>query len=223
MPIVKWQKVVANRYNHLLLAEMAVLIGHPVLRPIETRFPITVTLYLAAVIPALHVVLRARAFYCLVSVGLLGFAIHLLGQYGIVPYRDRIYTGVLLLYTPFFLITIVVLVRRIASRSTVTAETVKGGIGVYFLIGLLFTLVYLVLYQFDPEAYANVAEPGADLFYYSFVTLTTLGYGDVTPVSAYAKNLAILEALVGQIYLAVFIAQLVGLRLAERLSGKDAQ
>ncbi|MHC4519057.1 MAG: potassium channel family protein, partial [Planctomycetota bacterium] len=58
---------------------------------------------------------------------------------------------------------------------------------------------------------------------YSFVTLTTLGYGDVTPVSAYAKNLAILEALVGQIYLAVFIAQLVGLRLAERLSGKDAQ
>jgi hypothetical protein len=58
------------------------------------------------------------------------------------------------------------------------------------------------------------------LFYYSFVTLTTLGYGDITPASSYAKSLAILEAFVGQIYLAVFIAQLVGMRLAERLDAR---
>jgi len=221
MPIVQWQKVVVNRYNHLLLAEIVVLIGHPVLQPIETRFPIKMALYLVAVIPALHVVLGSRSFCCLVSIGLLGFAAHLLGQYGLVPYRDRIQTGVLLLYALFFLLTITVLVRRIASRGTVTAETVKGGIGIYFLIGLLFTLVYRVLFSYDPEAYRNILEPGTDLFYYSFVTLTTLGYGDVTPASAYAKDLAIFEAFVGQVYLAVFIAQLVGLRLADRLSDRN--
>jgi len=98
---------------------------------------------------------------------------------------------------------------------------VKGGIGIYFLIGLLFTLVYRVLFSYDREAYRNILEPGTNLFYYSFVTLTTLGYGDVTPASAYAKDLAIFEAFVGQVYLAVFIAQLVGLRLADRLSDRN--
>jgi len=220
MPVVNWQRVIANRYNHLLLAEILVLVGHPILQPIRTRLPLTTALFFLAVVPSLHVVLPRRAFFSLMAVGLLGLVLHTLGQYGIVPYRGRIYTMILVLYASFFLITILALVRRIASRPTVTSETVKGGIAAYFLIGLFFALVYLLLFRFDPDAYNHLANPGTDLFYYSFVTLTTLGYGDVTPASSYAKTLAIFEAFVGQIYLAVFIAQLVGMRLAERLDAR---
>lgn len=217
IPALNWEKVLANRYNHLLVAEVVLLAAFPLLQVIQTRFPITTALLLLAVIPSLRVVLPSKAFRSLMSVGLLAFGLHALGEYGLVPYGNWIYVVVLGLYASFFLITIVVLVRRIASHGTVTTETVKGGIGVYFLIGIFFSLVYFLLFRFDPDAYANVTSPGVDLFYYSFVTLTTLGYGDIAPASGYAKSLAVLEAFVGQIYLAVFIARLVGMHLAERL------
>ena len=65
----------------------------------------------------------------------------------------------------------------------------------------------------------NAADPFWDFVYYSFVTLTTLGYGDVTPHAPFAKSLAYMEALVGQFYIAVLIASLIGTHLANRKSG----
>jgi hypothetical protein len=62
-------------------------------------------------------------------------------------------------------------------------------------------------------------EPTAVL-YFSFATLTTLGYGDIVPVSAIARTLATLEAITGQLYLAVLVARLVGLHIAESLEHK---
>ena len=61
-----------------------------------------------------------------------------------------------------------------------------------------------------------------DLFYFSYVTLTTLGYGDIGPVSPAARALAITEAIVGQLYLVVLVAGLVGMHLSPRRNGPDA-
>ncbi len=73
------------------------------------------------------------------------------------------------------------------------------------------------LILFNPDAILfsdHVLGEFSDLIYFSFVTITTLGYGDITPVSRMAKNLALLEAVWGQTYLAVLVARLVGLHLS---------
>ena len=223
MSLLNWEKIVANRYNHLLVAEILVLVASPILNPRQMRFPVTSLLFLVAIIPSLHVGLPSRAFMSLISLALLGFALHVLARFSVIPESDNVALAVQTLFASFFLVSIIVLLRRISSSRTVTADTVKGGLSVYFLIGIFFNLVYLIVLQLNPNAFTGIENASADCFYFSFITLTTLGYGDIVPASSYARSLAVLEAFVGQIYLAVFIAQLVGMRLAERLEARYDQ
>lgn len=93
-----------------------------------------------------------------------------------------------------------------------------GAVVLYLLIGLLWAVAYAILDSMVPGAFAGVPEDdkaAADWAYFSFVTLTTVGYGDITPVARLARTLAILEALVGQLYPAVIIARLVSLQVAK--------
>ena len=223
MSFLNWDRIVANRYNHLLVVEIFLLVASPILAPIRMRFPLMSLLFLLAIIPSLHVGLPRRAFFSLISLAALGFALHVLAQFGVIPESDNIRLAMWALFAVFFLISIVVLVERMASRRIVTADTIKGGLSVYFLIGIFFNLVYLIVLQISPQAFTNVENASADCFYFSFVTLTTLGYGDITPVSSYAKSLTILEAFIGQTYLAVFVAQLVGMRLARRMGARSGR
>ena len=80
--------------------------------------------------------------------------------------------------------------------------------------------------HFYPGSFKGLSGTGIvdvqrDLFYYSYVTLATLGYGDINPVSPEARSLAITEAVVGQLYLVVLVAGLVGIHLTDRRSGPD--
>jgi len=110
-------------------------------------------------------------------------------------------------------------------------DTIFGGISVYLLIAITFALVYGLIDFLDPAAFsfgvvqeANAARfPGrdgfAELIYFSFVTLTTLGYRDFVPVASVARSASALEAVIGQIYLAVFVARLVGLHMRQNQPG----
>ncbi|MHC4135911.1 MAG: potassium channel family protein [Planctomycetota bacterium] len=110
---------------------------------------------------------------------------------------------------------IAMLLRRLFRTERVTADTLSSAISGYFLLGILWSFVYALLLQLDPGAFRAVEGGRAsDLFYFSFVTLTTLGYGDITPASETAQTAAVLEAVVGQLYLAITIARLVGLHIA---------
>ena len=109
------------------------------------------------------------------------------------------------------------LTKTILSRKTVTSDTIKGGISIYFLIGLLWGIFYDIASRIKPDSFGTLENRTIDLFYYSYTTLTTLGYGDITPTGDGVKLLAICEAFVGQVYLAIFIAQLVGLSIAQKL------
>jgi hypothetical protein len=95
---------------------------------------------------------------------------------------------------------------------------IAAAIVVYMFLGLLWTGAYSTLELLQPGAFAipaGFSGPATrHLGFFSFTTLTTLGYGDVTPVSPMAQSLATLEALIGQIYLAVLIARLVGIHTA---------
>ena len=89
---------------------------------------------------------------------------------------------------------------------------IMGGACAFVLIGIVWAYIYYLLEIFQPNSF-KAAEPlGDDLgdfMYYSFVTLTTLGYGDVLAVSKQARGLTILEAIIGQLYLAIMISRLV--------------
>ena len=116
-----------------------------------------------------------------------------------------------------------VIVRFIFREDKVTNDLIHGAICAYFLIGLMFTYIYAVLEGVHAGSF-NMS--GMDLThiqhftYFSYVTLTTLGYGDITPLSNEARSLAILESMIGQLYIAVTIARLVAMQIVH--SQKDS-
>lgn len=124
-----------------------------------------------------------------------------------------------------FLAYVVIVVYRqsVFAKGKMTADRVAGAVAVYLLVGLLWALIYGVISATDPEAFKGIEiftleESGAqqDFIYFSFVTLTTLGYGDMSPVAPAAKTLAWFEAVFGQLYLGVTIARLVSLEIAHK-------
>ena len=128
------------------------------------------------------------------------------------------------------LILVSVTLKRTLRPGPVTVYRVIGGIAGYLLIGYSWTFAYQLLLQQIPGAIsfqsgmsdARSGQP-AHLIYFSYVTLTTVGYGDVHPVHPAARSLAVAEALVGQLYLAILIASLVGMALQTRLVREVAE
>jgi voltage-gated potassium channel len=120
----------------------------------------------------------------------------------------------------FNLFIVVFMVRHIAESKKVNVTIIINSINGYLLIGILGAVLLAMaellqksLYHLDTGAInfaGGTAKGFHDFLYFSFVTLTTLGYGDVTPVSAFAKSVTIIIAVTGQLYLTILIAMLVG-------------
>lgn len=104
--------------------------------------------------------------------------------------------------------------RHALARGVVNAERILAALDVYLLVGLLFGVAYWTLEDVWPGSFGGVTAGSfgpSRAIYFSFVTIATLGYGDVIPVSEAAQGLAIVEAVCGQMYLAVLVARLVSL------------
>jgi hypothetical protein len=115
---------------------------------------------------------------------------------------------------------------KVFSSGTVTFDRILGAIALYVLIGVVWAEAYQLISIHVPGAYAGIAADSdsrdrSSWIYFSFVTLTTLGYGDITPVAHAARSLAILEALIGQLYPAIVLARLVSLHVANDGSGTN--
>ncbi len=111
------------------------------------------------------------------------------------------------------------ILKSIFTTTTITVETVEGGISVYFLIGYIWALFYGMIATINIEAFSQPLVADGTFIratHFSFTTLTTLGYGDIVPVSELATVLTNLEAIIGQMYPAVFISILVGGYLSQR-------
>ena len=119
-----------------------------------------------------------------------------------------------------------IILSHLFREKEITSDVIMAAICGYFLIGLLWSSVYLLLVALVPESFQFSRAPGSgggDFTYYSFVTLTTLGYGDITPVTSPARSLSLLEAVTGQLYLAVLVARLVGIHIAQSHGKKPDQ
>jgi hypothetical protein len=121
----------------------------------------------------------------------------------------------------FLLVAIAYTLRQVAVGNDINADRLVGAVCVYLLLGVIWALLYTLVDLVSPGSFSGF-RPVEDLgwdsewLYLSFVTMTTLGYGDVLPVSATARGLAYMQAVVGQFYIAILVAGLVSAYISGR-------
>jgi hypothetical protein len=133
-------------------------------------------------------------------------------------------SGLVVIYLGLLLAVVSVQVFR---SGPVTAHRICGAVVVYLLLGVMWAFLYNLLVFLDPGAFQFPASISTNqpevlrqgLNYFSFITLTTLGYGDITPVHPAAKLLVMYEALIGQLYPAIILARLVSLQIVQPKEG----
>jgi len=108
----------------------------------------------------------------------------------------------------------------------IDANRLFGAISIYLLLGVIWAIVYVGILEVDPDAF-NGAEAGPwlesipEFIYFSFVSLTTLGYGDISPATPVSRFVVYLEAIIGQLYLAIMVAGLVGISISDRIANRS--
>lgn len=118
---------------------------------------------------------------------------------------------------PMGLMLLVVL-KQTMKDGPITAHRVKGAVAAYLLIGVFCARAYMLIAYLVPNSFSgNIGtNSSTSLLYFSFVTLTTVGYGDIVPTQQLARSLANAEAFVGQLFPAIFIARIVTLQIESR-------
>ncbi len=129
------------------------------------------------------------------------------------------YIHLLLLFI-FYLWAIWLAMKQVLFSGAIDINKIVGAICIYLLMGLIWALMYLFLAQAIPGAFNGLEQlvwydNFADVAYYSYVTLTTLGYGDISPVVPIARFLVYMEAVVGVFYMAILVASLIGVGINE--------
>jgi hypothetical protein len=134
------------------------------------------------------------------------------------PGSTALMMGVLLIVTP------VVILRRILGHPRVDIETIAGAVDVYLLLGMIFGFVYLGMGDVSNDAFfRQISDPElGDFLYFSFVTLTTVGFGDLTAATHLGQAITALEAVIGSVFLVTLVARLVAMYGIERPGREDA-
>lgn len=203
---------------------LVTLILAPTLFPLSAYLPVIFTVVVSlSLLSGMRAVMKFPGFRIsagiVLCVGLpLRWAAHLWGnEYPWLTLASHAVVGL------YFVILEIFVISQVIAHPRITSQTLLGAVCGYLLIGVIFTFAFAVLTHFDPGAIQVNGKPighemqtaieshVAELIYFSFITLSTVGYGDIVPVCPFARSLVVLEALSGQIYLAAFVARLVGL------------
>jgi hypothetical protein len=202
-----------ERYK-ILLGIMLLLLG---VGPFFTRTYLTHIVFSSLLLYGVYAIRPRKGFlYFCISFVFTDITLSWIG----VAIQSRLLESIgLVMDFTFMSILAALILRRVLRSSRVTGETIAGGICVYLLIGVLWSTVFGVIDRVIPGSFPEkLAAASQDVrahgstteyLYFSFVTLTTLGYGDIAPLKQPAKMLAALEAIMGQLYIAILIAWLV--------------
>lgn len=125
----------------------------------------------------------------------------------------------------YYVLVFISIMRFVLNRDPVNGDKICGAISAYLLMGMIWSFVYTIFFHMNP---ASISVPEMWLspetvtinsfwsVYFSFTTLTTLGYGDVTPLTPLTQSYAVMEAAIGQIFLAVIVARLIALHITHK-------
>ena len=206
-------------YKALMYALLVILLAFPALQDFAYVGIITGVVLIGVLLIAVRAIANQRNQ--IVVSGILGTA-------GVVGYFGNLFglgasfelLGMLGFGLFFLVVGIIIMTNIMLHIRQVTAELIYGSINVYLLVGMSFAFTHSVVEFVQPGSISGLESlsMGNDSImpyvYYSFVTMTTLGYGDVSPVTGPAASLAYIQAIFGQLYIAILVARLMGLYIA---------
>jgi hypothetical protein len=214
-------------YTGLLFALLGAFALFPLLGEAPwARLVLSITLMLMMASALFAIQSHRRVFVMGLGLAVANAAAMVLAYVFAVEWAEPVNTGLSFL---FLILLTVVIFSDVMRAEVVDLNTVFGACCVYLMLGMIWSGVYELIEYFQPGSFtlggaqrgtvSRADSSSSELFYYSFITMTTVGYGDVTPVSAAARAFAALHGLVGQLYIAIVVARLVGLEVANRMQG----
>ena len=222
-----------GRFTVLLGALLVLLVVPPLLPGVFIGRQVIVVIFTVVAIGAAFNVTHRRAtllFIALMATGTLAAQ----GAAHLWPESRASQIVALLFAGGLYLLGLLGVARGVFRSRRVTPETIRGAICLYILLGVIWATLFAVVETARPGSFSRpesvqesvqaAGRPRAEatgFFYYSFVTLTTLGYGDITPRTELARTLSWFEAVMGQLFIAVTLAQLVALRVSQNLLEGD--
>ena len=214
------QKLLHSRERLLIL--LCLILGLLVLVPILNRFVaarVFLDIFLTAIAISMAYTISNKKGY--VAAGVLLAIVMLASLWLQYFYQNKGILAIGMIAGALFIGVVIasILVFLFKSKD-VNREVIYTAILLYLLAALLWAFVFTFLELIDPASFnIDLSQPQSYLLvfqYYSFVTITTLGYGDITPVTEVAKAFSVLEAVVGQLYLVVAVAWLVGMHVSSK-------
>ncbi len=218
------EKILGARFIYLLISLLLLFFFYPFFEKVSFGVRVLDIVFLFILLSGIYAISEKRnVFIIALLLAITGYGSTILNYFLMI--RPLQYLS-FVTYGIFFTILTALIISYIIRQEKVTTNTIYGSICGYLLIGVIWTLLFSMVELFEPGSFFLIGEPLVDhreatvnrqvftnLIYYSYVTLTTLGYGDVIPVSPPAKALSSLEAVTGQLYIAVLIARLVALQI----------
>jgi len=203
-----------NNFIYLCLSLIVLLFSGAVIQEFPDTFggsvfSIITLLMLLASIKSLHTDMPwRRTVYVLIVLILL---LEIISKVLVIEYSRYLNLLILLI---FFIHSFVVGSKQILFQGKADLNIIIGSLSLYLLLGLIWSIFYLFLLEIDPSALSNIVatnwqERFSTVTYYSFVTLTTLGYGDILPTNTLSQFFATMESIVGVFYMAIIVASLI--------------
>ncbi|MCL4246124.1 MAG: hypothetical protein KJ002_13510 [Candidatus Dadabacteria bacterium] len=213
-------RIRARRFSYLAKSLILLIIAYPYLETNTIDQVILTALTIMVMTAAIIAVSKTRRDYIIMAALSLPWFVSLIVNLplfevdGGVIIRKEIVFAVLL----FFYTTISIFIHLLKSRE-VTTEILFAAVCVYFLIGLSWAALYVLVELVRPGSFidttGHLAMSPSRYLFFSYVTLTTVGYGAIIPATDQARSIAMIEAIVGQLYITFMVARLVGLHISK--------
>lgn len=204
-----------GNFFYLLLSLLIYLLSFPFLKPFGLGKAITVVFFSSVFLSSICVISRNKRWYYLVIVfAVLAIVLRILASIHSVDSKVVELGGAMVNVTCFSIIAVAI-IKYILNDKIIALNEIYGAICAYLLIGLIWAFLYNALmitnpasFHFPPEL--DSGRMALHLIYFSFITLTSTGFGDIYPIAPFAEVLSYIEAIIGQIYVVVLIGWMVG-------------
>ena len=200
-----------SNFSYLLVALLILIIGVPIAYDLELiSLPFSRVLGVSSILAIGVVSLRGagRLFHVGIFLVVAGIILSVLS---VASENDALHLISQLTLFVFLLLATSNTLQQVAVGNNISLNRIVGAVCVYLLLGVMWSIAYSVLEFSQPGSFKGLTELAStawnpDWIYFSFLTITTLGYGDITPLTQTARSLTFSEAIVGQFYIAVLVA-----------------